>query len=98
MHTFVRNVIRSLNVLKRTCVKSLPNTLLIHLNHFDFDYETMQQLKLKDRFKFPIHLDMKPYTVEGLALREFQSQGIGNFECSTINEGNQGDLSDLRSN
>ncbi|XP_057829363.2 uncharacterized protein LOC131040449 isoform X2 [Cryptomeria japonica] len=88
---------KKFDALKRTCVKSLPNTLVIHLKRFDFDYETMQQLKLKDRFEFPIHLDMKPYTVEGLALRESQSQGIGNSERSAVNEGSQGDLSDLRS-
>lgn len=64
------------DALKRVCVKSLPHTLVIHLKRFDFDYETMQRLKLKDRFEFPTHIDMKPYTVEGLALRETQSHSI----------------------
>lgn len=58
------------DALKRVCVKSLPHTLVVHLKRFDFDYETMQRLKLKDRFEFPTHIDMKPYTVEGLALQE----------------------------
>ncbi|KAH7405461.1 hypothetical protein KP509_15G071100 [Ceratopteris richardii] len=62
-----------IDALKRVCVKSLPHTLVIHLKRFDFDYETMQRLKLKDRFDFPTRLDMKPYTVEGLALRESQN-------------------------
>lgn len=61
---------KKVDALKRTCIKSLPNTLVIHLKRFDFDYETMQRLKLKDRFEFPIHLDMKSFTVEGLALQE----------------------------
>ncbi|KAH9300739.1 hypothetical protein KI387_012322 [Taxus chinensis] len=85
---------KKFDALKRTCVKSLPNTLVIHLKRFDFDYETMQQLKLKDRFEFPIHLDMKPFTVEGLALRESQHQEIGNSE--TVHESSQGDIGDLR--
>ncbi|MCO5596319.1 hypothetical protein L7F22_050380 [Adiantum nelumboides] len=64
------------DALKRVCVKSLPHTLVIHLKRFDFDYETMQRLKLKDRFEFPTHIDMKPYTVEGLALRETQTHSV----------------------
>eukprot|EP00897_Mesotaenium_endlicherianum_P008194 jgi/Mesen1/7402/ME000388S06619 len=58
------------DALKRACVKSLPHTLVVHLKRFDFDYETMQRLKLKDHFEFPLQLNMKPFTVEGLALRE----------------------------
>lgn len=77
------------DALKRVCVKSLPHTLVIHLKRFDFDYETMQRLKLKDRFEFPTHIDMKPYTVEGLALRETQSQAT----CSPSGVSN--DLSDM---
>ncbi|KAJ7514417.1 hypothetical protein O6H91_23G042900 [Diphasiastrum complanatum] len=70
------------DALKRVCVKSLPQTLVIHLKRFDFDYETMQRLKLKDRFEFPMHLDMKPFTVEGLAVRDSQSQGT----CSVVTD------------
>eukprot|EP00245_Coleochaete_scutata_P011528 TRINITY_DN429_c0_g2_i1.p1 TRINITY_DN429_c0_g2~~TRINITY_DN429_c0_g2_i1.p1 ORF type:complete len:2250 (-),score=350.03 TRINITY_DN429_c0_g2_i1:694-7287(-) len=58
------------DALKRVCVKTLPHSLIIHLKRFDFDYESMQRLKLKDRFEFPIHLNMKPFTVEGLAEKD----------------------------
>eukprot|EP01018_Ginkgo_biloba_P002353 Gb_35991 [translate_table: standard] len=74
---------QKVDALKRVCVKSLPHTLVIHLKRFDFDYETMQRLKLKDRFEFPVHLDMKPFTVEGLALRENQTQGSGDLNGLT---------------
>ena len=71
------------------------------LKRFDFDYETMQRLKLKDRFEFPIHLDMKPFTVEGLALQENENLEItdsrnsdnGSIEASsehtTVSESNR---------
>ncbi len=52
---------------KRTLIGSLPNTLMLHLKRFEWDYETYQRWKVKDRFEFPLELDMKPYTVEGCA-------------------------------
>ncbi|CAI5960869.1 unnamed protein product [Closterium sp. NIES-65] len=58
------------DALKRACIKTLPPTLIIHLKRFDFDYETMQRLKLKDRFTFPLSLNMRPFTREGLAQKE----------------------------
>jgi len=53
---------------KRTLIGALPNTLMLHLKRFEWDYETFSRWKVKDRFEFPLKLDMKPYTVEGCAL------------------------------
>ncbi|KAL4854761.1 Ubiquitin carboxyl-terminal hydrolase 24 [Chlorella vulgaris] len=50
---------------KRTLIKQLPHTLVFHLKRFEWDYETYQRWKVKDRFEFPRQLDMYPYTVEG---------------------------------
>ncbi|KAL4452636.1 hypothetical protein ABPG75_008298 [Micractinium tetrahymenae] len=50
---------------KRTLIKELPHTLVLHLKRFEWDYETYQRWKVKDRFEFPQQLDMYPYTVEG---------------------------------
>jgi ubiquitin C-terminal hydrolase len=52
------------DAVKRACFKKLPHTLCVHLKRFEFDYETMQRLKLKSRFEFPLDLDMTPFTVE----------------------------------
>ena len=35
--------------MKRNCIKALPHTLVMHLKRFEFDYETMARLKIKDR-------------------------------------------------
>ncbi|CAI7784594.1 unnamed protein product, partial [Closterium sp. NIES-53] len=67
---------KKVDALKRACIKTLPPTLIIHLKRFDFDYETMQRLKLKDRFAFPLSLNMRPFTREGLAQKE-REQGQG---------------------
>ena len=37
------------DAIKRSCIKSLPHTLVIHLKRFEFDYETMTRMKIKDR-------------------------------------------------
>lgn len=56
--------------LKRLSLKKLPNTLIIHLKRFDFNYETMLRAKLSNLFEFPMDLDMEPYTTEGIAKAE----------------------------
>jgi ubiquitin carboxyl-terminal hydrolase 34 len=58
----------------RTCIKSLPNSLIIHLKRFDFDRDTMRRVKLNDQFEFPLNLDMAPYLETNLDLRK---EGIG---------------------
>ena len=60
--------------MKRACIKSLPPCLVIHLKRYDFDYETMQRLKLRDAFAFPRSLDMRPYTVEGVTQADRESE------------------------
>ena len=57
---------------KRACIQHLPNTLALHLIRFEFDYQTFNEVKVNDRFEFPIAttLNMKPYTKEGIAAAE----------------------------
>ena len=55
--------------IKRTChkrqiFKSLPNILVIALKRFEFDYDTMEKIKLNSYLKFPFELDMKEYLIE----------------------------------
>ncbi|VUZ52096.1 unnamed protein product, partial [Hymenolepis diminuta] len=63
---------------KRTCIKSLPQILTIHLKRFIFDYERDVPQKSDDFFSFPMNLDMAPYTVECLASRDEPSEGNTN--------------------
>jgi len=55
----------SLPTIKRISIKKLPRHLIIHLKRFEFNFETMQQAKINDRFEFGHSLDMLPFTVEG---------------------------------
>ncbi|OQR84216.1 ubiquitin-specific protease [Achlya hypogyna] len=60
---------QTLETHKRISLHTLPQVLVFHLKRFEFDYETMQQIKLHDRFEFPTELDMRRYTKEGQAHR-----------------------------
>ncbi|CAI5703595.1 unnamed protein product [Peronospora effusa] len=55
----------TLETHKRISISKLPSYLIVHLKRFEFDFEKMQQIKLHDRFEFPMELDMYPYTKEG---------------------------------
>jgi len=48
--------------LKRTCIGKLPNTLIIHLKRFEFDFDAMRKVKVNELCEFPIILDLHPYT------------------------------------
>jgi hypothetical protein len=56
--------------LKRTCIKKLPKHLILVLKRFEFDYDTMQKMKVNDYCEFPEEINMEPYTQEGLSRRE----------------------------
>ncbi|XP_060555692.1 ubiquitin carboxyl-terminal hydrolase 24-like isoform X1 [Ruditapes philippinarum] len=61
------------NTIKRMHIKSLPPTLCIHLKRFGYDWEANRALKFDDYFKFPWVLDMEPYTAEGMARRDAET-------------------------
>ena len=51
---------------KRSFIARLPDTLVFQLKRFEYDYETLQRLKIKDRFEFPLELNVLPYTMYGM--------------------------------
>lgn len=61
---------KKIKVLKRCCINSLPNTLIITLKRFEFDLNLMQKVKLNDYFEFPLSLNLKPWTKAGLREKE----------------------------
>ena len=57
---------RKINAYMRCCIKSLPNTVVIHLKRFEFDYNTMLRNKMNDYFEFPHSLNLKPWSKQYL--------------------------------
>jgi ubiquitin C-terminal hydrolase len=62
--------------IRRTCLGSLPNILILHLKRFDLDYNTFETVKLNNRCAFPLTLDVKPYTSEGIEEREAMAAAV----------------------
>ncbi|CAN0418454.1 unnamed protein product, partial [Hapterophycus canaliculatus] len=62
------------DTLKRTCIARLPNVLFLHLKRFEFDMMEMKKVKVNDKCEFPMELDMRPYTKEGLARQQRERQ------------------------
>ncbi|TSK58130.1 Ubiquitin carboxyl-terminal hydrolase 24 [Bagarius yarrelli] len=59
--------------VKRTCIKTLPSVLVIHLMRFGFDWESGRSIKYDEQIRFPWVLNMEPYTVSGMARQDSSS-------------------------
>lgn len=61
---------KKVNTLKRCCIKRMPNILFLVLKRFEFDFDSMQKVKVNDYCEFPIDLDMSPYSQQELAKQD----------------------------
>ena len=57
---------RKVNATRRSYLKKLSNTVIINLKRFEFDYNAMQRLKVNDYCEFPMEINFKPWTKEGI--------------------------------
>jgi hypothetical protein len=55
---------------KRTLISTLPNVLIIYLQRFTFNFDTLNNEKIHTRLAFPTILDMTNYTEEGSGHKE----------------------------
>jgi len=53
---------KKVNTLRRTCLKKLPNHLMMIMKRFEFDFDTMAKLKVNDYCEFPTKLNLEPFT------------------------------------
>ena len=60
--------------LKRACIKTLPNYLIVVLKRFEFNYDTMQKIKVNDYFEFPQELNLYKYSKDYLNDQEEQEE------------------------
>lgn len=59
---------KKLDVLKRCYFKELPNTFVITLKRFEFDYNQMVRMKVNDYFEFPLEINLFKWTKEFLVM------------------------------
>lgn len=76
------------NTIKRMCIQSLPQTLVIQLKRFHYDWETNRAVKFDDFFKFPWTLEMGPYTAEGIRRAEREGQRTEPDEGGPVDNSN----------
>eukprot|EP00752_Nemacystus_decipiens_P001274 g1270.t1 len=63
---FCDNCQEKQDALRSQTLRALPPVLIFSLNRFEFDFETLERVKVKQAFKYPVTLDMEPF-VEGRA-------------------------------
>lgn len=61
---------KKVDTLKRCCIKTLPNCLILSLKRFEFDLETLSRYKLNSYCEFYHDIDMKNYCKETLDKKE----------------------------
>ena len=61
---------KKMATIRRTVLGSLPNSMILHLKRFDLDYETFETVKLNNRMKFPLKINLLRYTREGMESAE----------------------------
>jgi ubiquitin C-terminal hydrolase len=59
---------------RRTCIESLPQTLIVHLKRFDLDFTTFETVKLNSKLEFPVKLNVLKYTKDGMESEERKQQ------------------------
>lgn len=78
---------KKINTLKRQCIKRMPNVLFLVLKRFEFDFDTMQKVKVNDYCEFPFELDMSPYSQQELARQDLiKSMEEKNRSTDDLNE------------
>jgi ubiquitin carboxyl-terminal hydrolase 34 len=55
------------DAVKRTCLKEIPDHLMLQLKRFEFDLGAQRRSKINDLFEFPMAIDMSKYTFNHLA-------------------------------
>lgn len=63
---------------RRTYLKDLSDTVVIHLKRFEFDYSTMQRWKINDYCEFPERINFRKWAKEGI--QEQMQRESGNQE------------------
>ncbi|CAH8682566.1 unnamed protein product [Schistosoma rodhaini] len=85
---------KKIPILKRMCIQKLPLVLTIQLKRFDYDWEQGVSLKFNNYCEFPRHLDMLPYTVQGLKDSTDSSSCITTDVINNTNDNNDDNNND----
>jgi ubiquitin C-terminal hydrolase len=71
---------KKVDTVKRTVLAELPDTIILGLKRFDFNYDTMQRIKLNVEVPFEHDLDMYPFCRENFGETPENSEPINQRE------------------
>ena len=81
--------------VKSQSFKKLPRILIFVLKRFEFNYETMQKIKINDEYQFPLELDMTDYLNEN---RQGNNNNINNMNNNINNNDNNFNNNNINNN
>ena len=65
--------------IKAQSFKILPRMLMFVLKRFEFNYDTMQKIKINDYYEFPLELDMNKYTDDFINNKNEENENKNNL-------------------
>ncbi|KAJ3442264.1 ubiquitin carboxyl-terminal hydrolase [Anaeramoeba flamelloides] len=65
---------KKIDALKRCCLRKLPKNLIINLKRFKYDLIRGRRFKVNDKCTFPMKINLKKYTLEGIEELENQKK------------------------
>ena len=74
------------NGMKRSCLGTLPNTLIFHLQRVGLDLQTFESCKVNAKCTFPEILDMKKYTEKYLNTQDRKTKNTNKEKEGTREE------------
>ena len=81
---------KKMPAVKSQNFKTLPRMLIFVLKRFEFDFNTMNRIKINDYYEFPIDLNMNKYTSEYLNNKESNNNNKYKLKSIVIHQGHCG--------
>lgn len=87
------NCEQKVDINKRCSFVDMPNILMVHLQKIVFNFDTLMNEKIADRFEFPTYLNMENYSISKIAekhnindpnLHLYENEGNQNFEYRLV--------------
>ncbi|CAD8066392.1 unnamed protein product [Paramecium primaurelia] len=72
------------DLIKRQCLQTLPNVLIVHIQRIVFNLDIFMNEKLSTRLEFPHNLNLQQYTREGLLNQDIKQQSYYQYKLKGV--------------
>ncbi|CAD8095799.1 unnamed protein product [Paramecium sonneborni] len=72
------------DLIKRQCLQTLPNVLIVHIQRIVFNLDIFMNEKLSTRLEFPHNLNLFNYTREGLLNQDIKQQSYYQYKLKGV--------------